>query len=390
MNDGWKEVPMGELCTITSGKSNTQDAIDGGLYMFFDRSKTPKRSARFLYNCEALIIPGEGTEFIPRHFVGKFDLHQRAYALFDFVPSVDVRYLFFYLVYFKHWFAREAVGATVKSLRRRHFTELPVIVPPLPEQRRIVAILDEAFAGIDAAIANAEKNLANAQELLGSYQDSVIRRAGNTWMEGELGEIVGSVFTGPFGSLLHKADYVVSAIPLVNPANIIAGKVVPDNNKTVDQRALERLESYMLQQGDIVFGRRGEMGRCAVINEAESGWLCGTGSFFIRPLPTADPDFVVHLLRSRSYRANLERVATGATMKNLSNKALSRLRISLPPIEEQREINNRLDQIASQLKRLEMSYRSRSAALSVLKQSIIQKAFAGELTAEVADDAAAA
>lgn len=140
---------MGQLCSITSGKSDTKDAVDDGPYAFFDRSRTIKRSSRFLYDCDALIIPGEGTEFLPRHFKGKFDLHQRAYALFDFVPQLDIKYLYYFLYHLSDYFPRVAVGATVKSLRRRHFEQLPVALTDLLEQKRIVAILDEAFEGID-------------------------------------------------------------------------------------------------------------------------------------------------------------------------------------------------------------------------------------------------
>ena len=99
MKKGWKTVPMGKLCSISSGESDTQDAVADGPYAFFDRSKTIKRSSRFLYDCEALIIPGEGKEFLPKHFKGKFDLHQRAYSLFEFLPELDVRFLYHLLHY---------------------------------------------------------------------------------------------------------------------------------------------------------------------------------------------------------------------------------------------------------------------------------------------------
>ena len=135
----WQTVSMGELCSIQSGKSDTKDAVSDGQYAFFDRSKSIKRSSRFLRDCEALIIPGEGAEFLPRHFVGKFDLHQRAYALFDFSPRIDVKYLYHYLHHVADYFPRVAVGATVKSLRLRHFEQLPVRLTDLETQRRAVA-----------------------------------------------------------------------------------------------------------------------------------------------------------------------------------------------------------------------------------------------------------
>ena len=172
MKNGWKIVPMGKLCSISSGESDTQDAVADGPYAFFDRSKTIKRSSRFLYDCEALIIPGEGKEFLPKHFEGKFDLHQRAYALFDFLPELDVRFLYHLLHHRSDYFPSVAVGATVKSLRRRHFEDLPVPVPPLAEQQRIVGLLDEAFEGLATAKANAEKNLQNARALFESHLQS--------------------------------------------------------------------------------------------------------------------------------------------------------------------------------------------------------------------------
>jgi type I restriction enzyme, S subunit len=183
MKDGWKIEQMGDLCSIKSGKSNAQDAEENGPYAFFDRSKKIKKSNRFLYDCEALIIPGEGAEFLPRHFIGKFDLHQRAYALLDFSQRLDTRFLFYYLTHFKDYFVRVAVGATVKSLRLRHFEQLPVPVAPLPEQQRIVAILDEAFDGLATAKANAEQNLANARALFESHLDAVFRQRGEGWVE---------------------------------------------------------------------------------------------------------------------------------------------------------------------------------------------------------------
>ena len=176
----WQTVPMGELCSIQSGKSDTKDAVADGPYAFFDRSKSIKRSSRFLRDCEALIIPGEGTEFLPRHFVGKFDLHQRAYALSDFSPRIEVRFLYHYLHHVADYFPSVAVGATVKSLRLRHFEQLPVRLTDPASQRRIVAILDETFEGIATAKANAEKSLRNARAVFESHlQDAYTVRVGH-------------------------------------------------------------------------------------------------------------------------------------------------------------------------------------------------------------------
>ena len=243
-------------------------------------------------------------------------------------------------------------------------------------------MLDEAFAGIATAVANTEKNLANARELFDSYLNNVFTQKGEGWVEDRLEAIGGQVSTGPFGSLLHKSDYVPNGTPLVNPANIVGKSIVPNFEKTVNQDALNRLDVYVLHANDIVIGRRGEIGRCAVVAEEQDGWLCGTGCFFIKPSANVVPDFLAHLLRSSTYRRRLEESATGATMMNLSNKSLSNLMISVPDITTQGDILGKLDSLASETQRLQSLYQQKLANLAELKQSLLHKAFSGQLTAQ--------
>lgn len=166
----------------------------------------------------------------------------------------------------------------------------------------------------------------------------------SNWVHAPLIEHTESVSTGPFGSMLHKSDYVSGGVPLINPINIVDGEIHPDGDKQVGPEALGRLSSYVLKAGDIVVGRRGEIGRCAVVADDQAGWVCGTGCFFIRPRDTVDPHFLAHLLRSPGYRTQLELAATGATMKNMSNTTLAQLVIGLPSQSEQRRIVALLDE----------------------------------------------
>ena len=240
------------------------------------------------------------------------------------------------------------------------------------------------FAGITRAVANAKKNLANARALFESYLNSVFSPKNEGWAEKKLLEFTKSISTGPFGSLLHKSDYVEDGVPLVNPINIVGGAIVPDPSKLIDKSTKERLNSYVLLEGDIVIGRRGVIGRCAVVGSKEHGWVCGTGCFFIRPLQDVNPVFLAHLLHSKKYREELESTATGTTMKNLSNKALSNLYVIIPPLNAQIGILNQLSDLDEQTKRLETIYQKKLTTLAELKQSILQKAFAGELTSNPA------
>ena len=170
-----------------------------------------------------------------------------------------------------------------------------------------------------------------------------------------------------------------SGIPLVNPAHITNVGIEPDLRKTVSEATAQRLSSYIMRTGDIVIGRRGEMGRCAIVTDIEDGWLCGTGSFVIKPSDRCDARYLVRLLRSESCKSQLEEIAGGAVMPNLSNTDLGNFPILLPPIDMQKAILEAIDALHKETQRLESLYQRKIEALDELKQSLLQQAFSGQL-----------
>ncbi len=256
---------------------------------------------------------------------------------------------------------------------------IQISLPPLVEQQRIVGLLDEAFEGLTTAKANAEKNLQNARALFESHLQSVFTQRGPGWVETTLSRATDGIFTGPFGSLLHKSDYVLGRIPLVNPAHITDVGIEPDLRKTVSEATALRLKNYIMHEGDIVIGRRGEMGRCALVTDVEDGWLCGTGSFFIRPSSQCDTSYLVRFLRSEACKARLGKIAGGAVMPNLSNTDLGNLALDLPPPERQKAIVKEIDTLHAETQRLAQIYEKKLAALDALKKSLLHQAFSGEL-----------
>lgn len=279
-------------------------------------------------------------------------------------------------------------GANINNLKFSQLKDFPVPLPEVREQKRIVAILDQAFADIDKARALTEKNLKNARELFESYLQQVFSQRGEGWVNTSIGEITAGVLTGPFGSLLHKSDYIEDGIPLINPAHISAAGIVPDRKKTVSVETAERLSSYVMEEGDIVIGRRGEMGRCAVVTRKESGYLCGTGSFIIKSSSQCDSGYLVRYLRSASCVSRLEKIAGGAVMPNLSNSELSRFEIWMPPIDQQRKILDLIEELSAETNQVVSVYQRKLIGLEELKRSLLQKAFAGELTTPTAEAAA--
>jgi len=296
-------------------------------------------------------------------------------------PKVDQDYLYYVLgsdlVFVQ--FDRLASGSTVRNLNIGLVKGVQIPVPSLPEQQRIVGILDAAFDGIATTKANAEKNLQNARALFENHLQSVFTQRGDGWVEKKLGECVKDISTGPFGSLLHKSDYEHGGIPLVNPINIEGDEIIPDDRKAVGKSTAQRLARYALRENDIVIARRGEIGRCAVVARNQAGWLCGTGCFVIRPSDNTDPHFMTHLLRSRPYRGRLEGVSERATMPSISNDDLANLIIRLPPVPKQRRTLELLDSLSTETQRLATLYVRKLAALEALKKSLLHQAFRGQL-----------
>ena len=181
---------------------------------------------------------------------------------------------------------------------------------------------------------------------------------------------------GPFGSLLHKADYVSDGIPLINPMHIASGKIIPDPAYAVSVAKLNALSSYRLEENDVVIGRRGEMGRSALVSKENAGMLCGTGSMRLRVDHTvAIPEFVADFLSSPRTVRELENAASGVTMLNLSSKSFDKIFVRLPNLELQREYVVAKARIKSQISVVESGMKQTSA----LSTSLQHRAFRGEL-----------
>jgi restriction endonuclease S subunit len=136
-----KSIFLGKIAVIKTGDLNVQDSSDNGIYPFYDRSIDIKRLDVFSYDKEAIIYPGEGSEFYPRLYRGKFALHQRAYAIFDFNKDVQLDFVYQYLKTKNNHFLTTAVGSTVKSLRMECFEKCEIKLPSIKEQEKIGGFL---------------------------------------------------------------------------------------------------------------------------------------------------------------------------------------------------------------------------------------------------------
>jgi type I restriction enzyme S subunit len=288
---------------------------------------------------------------VTRTSVGKVGLADKATAFSQDITGIkphpdqiDTRYLMHFLRASERHFQDHARGATIKGITRAVVEGLHVPLPPLDEQRRIAAILDKA-EWVHGKRNQVLTHLADLRASIFSdmFGDPVVSSGGTALAE------MADIQIGPFGSLLHKEDYVTGGVPLINPSHILNGEIRPDPDFSVPADKAATLKNYQLRAGDVVMGRRGEMGRCAVVEVEHDGYLCGTGSLIVRPRPDlAESTYLQAALSNASTKSLLERLALGSTLPNLNATIVSGLPIRRPPLTEQKKFRATLERLGMQ------------------------------------------
>ena len=222
-------------------------------------------------------------------------------------------------------------GATFKEISKAIVSEIEINVPEIEEQHEIVKILEK----VNTIIRFRKQELSVLDTLVKArfvemFGDPVSNPYG--YDKVALSDLA-DIKIGPFGSLLHKEDYIVGGHPLLNPSHIVDGRISPNNKLTISDEKYKELSAYQLKTGDVVMGRRGEMGRCAVVSE--EGFLCGTGSILIRTKGEVTADYIQKTISFPSFKKTIEDMAVGQTMPNLNVPIVSSFEIIKPPIEVQ-------------------------------------------------------
>ena len=369
MTENYKLVRLGEICEISTGSTDTKDATENGQYPLFDRSKKIKTSDKYLFDCEALIMPGEGAEFLPRHYIGKFDLHQRAYAMFNFSGLVNPKYLHFYLIAVKDYFAKNAVGATVKSLRRRHFTDLEVPLPSLEKQAETVEKLDNVFAEIELAKTETIRSIQNLSDLSDSKLDEVF-----TMMEAEYGMVQSGTLIDVRDGTHDSPSYVDSGYPLITSKNLQGGLLDFSKVSFITEEDYQKINKRSkVDVGDLLFAMIGTIGNPVVVMENPLFAIKNVGLF--KANSNYDMTFLSYFLRTPRIREKFEREAKGTTQRFLGLGYLRTLDIPNVPIQDQLEAVKKLNQFKNELNIMELNLTQRLENFSELKNSMMCSIF---------------
>lgn len=311
------------------------------------------------------------------------------------VPHADVDSRFLtYALNAIDWMVHVS-GSTRLKLTQDDMMSARIPVAPLAEQRAIADYLDAETARIDALIAKKQQLIRLLEERHAEANEAALtgvtgaeRRTSSsgffaeiaaTWGETTLRHLGCEVQTGPFGSQLHAEEYVEDGWPVVNPANIRHGEIRSISTMTVSDTKREELQRHVLRPGDIVFGRRGEMGRAALIQDRQAGWLCGTGSLRLRitgDLLTAE--YLAELLRTKALRRYFELTSVGSTMDNLNSEILLSMPCLVPSRAQQETVVGQVRLWAKQSEAARTNLARQIALLTERRQALITAAVTGE------------
>jgi type I restriction enzyme, S subunit len=280
-------------------------------------------------------------------------------------------------------------GAAIKNMASvKILKEINVPLPPLPEQKRIVFILDQAFADIEKAKANAEQNLKNARELFDSYLQKVFTEKGEGWVEKRLEDICG--FQNGFA--FKSRDTVdESNTQLIRMGNLYQN-ILDLNRKPsfYPEIFYEDHERYQLHSGDLIISLTGTVGKedygftveiprtgkRLLLNQRIAKFINLDDSVIVKK-------FLLRILRSREFLDRLYATARGTRQANLSTVTMGGMQVRLPSINRQNELCEIINELEKKILSLESIYTKKIAALDELKKSLLQKAFSGELTKKV-------
>lgn len=266
--------------------------------------------------------------------------------------------------------------------------DLSIPIPPLSEQHRIVAILDEAFDGIATAKANAEKNLQNARALFESRLQAVFTGRGEGWAKKRLGEVyqVGS------SKRVLKSQWKTEGVPFYRGREItrLALDGYVDNELFISEEHYAELsrQSGVPKAGDIVITAIGTIGNSHIVRDSDRFYFKDASVLWMKRTADVSSEFVNFWLKSSLFFDQLDK-GSGATVDTLTIQKLQNLELYLPSQAEQKRIASELAAMREETRRLESLYQQKLAALDALKQSLLHQAFSGQLTERSVEEVAA-
>ena len=342
----WKK--LGEVAVVGTGKSNTNEQEENGLYPFYVRSKTVKRINKYEFEEEAIIIPGEGGIGEIFHYVnGKYALHQRAYRI-HLQERIVVKYVYYYMkTHFKEFITKNMVGSTVTSIRKPMIENFEIPIPSLETQGKIVEILDK----FTSYVTELQSELQSRAKQYTYYRDMLLSEEYLNKITKEMEEdrSVSIVTLGEIGEFtrgngLQKKDFQEEGNPVIHYGQIYtkysfsADKVL----SYVSDEIFSKLRKA--QKNDILIATTSEniedVGKSVVwLGDEEIGFSGDMYSYRTKQ----NPKFIAYFFQTNDFQKQKERKVTGTKMIRIHSDDMKNLEIPLPSLSLQNKIVKILD-----------------------------------------------
>ncbi len=380
MKTNWQTKKLDKVCDVEYGTRVVNKRDGGSKYSVYGGGGATFFMDEYNREDRMVIARFAMSESCTRFVKGKFFLNDSGLTV---LPKnnkeIDQDFLDFQLISLNDYIYSLARGAAQKNLDVPAFRGMNIYYPEsLPEQQRIVAILDEAFVALAKAKENAENNLQNSRELFESYLQSVFANHGKEWEEKILGEVLQKTETVDPTKSPNK-EFIYIDVSSVNKENLAIENTTLIKGKYAPSRARK-----LIKTNDVIFATvRPTLKRIAIIPEEFNEQVCSTGYFVLRTKEYLNNKLVFYFLRTNGFNEKMEKLQKGASYPAVTDSEVKRQIISYPKsLIEQQTIVTKFDVLSVEIKKLEAIYQQRLADLEELKKSILQKAFSGELVGE--------
>jgi len=393
---GWQVKKLGDVCEIVNGgtpKTGVAAYWDGP-HQWITPAEMGKRPSPFITKTERSItekgIQNSSARLLPPFSVILSSRAPIGYLAINTVPmatnqgckglipsaTLDHKFLFYFLLSIVDLLNELGTGATFKELSGGKLKEVSISPPPLPEQKRIVAILDEAFAAIAAAKAAAEKNLQNARALFESHLNEVFTRKGTGWVEKRLKDICEKITDGTH----QTPTYFDKGIVFLSSKNVTSGRIDWDNIKYIDTIQHEEMHKRVSpRRNDILLAKNGTTGVAAIVDR-DTVFDIYVSLAILRTKNEVNPEFLLNFINSPIAKKQFNKRLKGIGVPNLHLEEIREVLISFPTtLAQQKAIAKKLDAISAATTRLAARYARKLELLEELKKSLLHQAFAGEL-----------